>query len=158
MTPQEFFKKYSTEFIIATNGTPLLPSVKAAQAALESGYGKSTIGPANNLFGIKATGQISPYWDGSTYRASTGEYLNGKNVTITDGFRVYKTLSDSIRDHSHLLMTLQRYQPVRSAITPEDQAYALQSAGYATDPTYASKLISIINKYNLKELDKKKAL
>lgn len=158
MTPQEFIKKYSAEFIFATDGTPLLPSVKMAQAALETGWGRSTIGKANNMFGIKATGTTTPYWKGDAYNAKTGEVLNGQYVFMVDGFRAYSTLSDSIRDHSHLLMTLSRYQPVRNAATPEDQARALQSCGYATDPGYASKLINIINQYNLRELDKKKVL
>ncbi|MDL2309022.1 glucosaminidase domain-containing protein [Bacteroidales bacterium OttesenSCG-928-C03] len=158
MTAQEFIRKYGDEMVIATNGTPLFPSVKMAQAALETGWGKSTVGPANNMFGIKATGANTPYWDGSAYSATTQEVVNGNTYTITDGFRMYKTMSDSIRDHSYLLTTLNRYKPVLTAVTPEDQARALQSCGYATDPNYASKLISIINMNNLKELDKKKAL
>jgi flagellum-specific peptidoglycan hydrolase FlgJ len=156
MTAAEFFKKFGGDFILATNGTRLFPSVKAAQAALETGYGKSTVGGANNMFGIKATGSTTPYWDGSVYNASTKEVANGVTYTTTSGFRAYKTLTDSIRDHSHLLTTLSRYKPVLAATTPEDQARALQSAGYATDPGYAAKLISIINMHGLKELDKKK--
>lgn len=156
MTPTEFFKKWEEAILLATNRTPLFPSVKAAQAALETGFGRSTIGPAKNLFGIKATGATNQYWDGSVYNAETKEVYNGNTVTITDGFRAYKTYSDSIRDHSHLLMTLPRYAPVRKATTPEEQARALSSAGYATDPNYSDKLISIINTYDLKKLDKKK--
>ena len=156
MTPKEFIAKFGETIIFATQGTPLFPSVKVAQAALETGWGKSVIGEAKNMYGIKATGKTTPYWDGSAYNAATKEVYSGNTVTITDGFRAYKSLQDSIKDHSHLLMTLSRYEPVRAAKTPEEQARALQSSGYATDPNYASKLIDIINQNNLKELDKKK--
>ena len=61
-------------------------------------------------------------------------------------------------DHSYLIESQSRYQPVRNAKTPEEQARALQDAGYATDPSYANKLISIINSYNLKQYDQKKKI
>jgi flagellum-specific peptidoglycan hydrolase FlgJ len=153
MTPQEFIKTYSGPIIDATKGTPLLPSVKMAQAALETGWGKHVIGDANNMFGIKASGSPNEYWDGSKVNANTAEYYNGVGGRYNLDFRKYKSLQDSIKDHSRLLMTLPRYSPVRSASTAEDQARALQSSGYATSPTYANKLISIINKWNLKTLD-----
>lgn len=156
MTPSEFFKKYGGDIVSATLGTPLFPSVKAAQAALETGYGKSI--PTNNLFGIKATGAKTPYWNGAGSDQLTREVFNGQTVYINDGFRKYATMADSIRDHSYVLITLRRYKAVREAKTPEAQADALQSCGYATDPMYAASLKSIIKDYSLKELDKKKNL
>lgn len=155
MTPQEFISKYGLDFVLATNGTTLFPSVKAAQAALETGWGKSPT-KGLNMFGIKAKGAYTPYWHGEKTAETTREVINGQSITIQDGFRAYASLADSIRDHTYFLQTNSRYNPVFAAKTPEDQARALQAAGYATDPNYASTLISIINKYNLKELDKKK--
>lgn len=155
MTPQEFIKTYSGPIIDATKGTPLLPSVKMAQAALETGWGKHVIGDANNMFGIKATGSPNEYWDGSKVNANTAEYYNGVRGRYNLDFRKYRSLQDSIKDHSRLLMTLPRYAPVRSANTAEGQARALQSSGYATSPNYADMLIDIINKWNLKALDQK---
>ena len=55
MEPAAFIKKYQDEIIISTYGTSLLPSVKMAQACLETGFGASLIGEAKNLFGIKAS-------------------------------------------------------------------------------------------------------
>ena len=153
---QQFIDQYYEATILASNYTPLLPSVKMAQAALETGWGSSTIGAANNLFGIKATGSHTPYWNGDMVNMSTLENWGNGNVQIRDNFRAYKTLQDSIKDHSHLLMTLERYAPVRSATTPEEQAHALKAAGYATDLNYAEKLIRIIELYDLKTLDVKK--
>ncbi|MDD3739134.1 MAG: glucosaminidase domain-containing protein [Lentimicrobiaceae bacterium] len=147
---------YGEVIIEATIGTPLFPSVKFAQLCLETGYGRSIVG--NNLFGIKGRGKKTPFWDGSIIYADTKENVNGTTGTYNEPFRNYKSQTDSVRDHNHLLLTLSRYRIVRQAQTPEAQARALQQAGYATDANYANKLINIINKYNLKTLDEKKKL
>jgi flagellar protein FlgJ len=122
---QNFINQYSEVIVLATNYTPLFPSVKMAQAALETGWGQSTVGTANNLFGIKATGSHTPYWKGDMVNAQTTENFGNGNVIIRDSFRTYNSLQDSIKDHSHLLLTLPRYTPVRSAKTPEEQARAI---------------------------------
>ncbi len=156
MTRQEtFFEKYQYAFILASLGTTIFPSVKAAQAALESDYGKRPT-KGNNMFGIKARGVFTPYWKGESTTDTTREVDGGKNKIISDDFRKYETLQDSIKDHTYFLQINPRYKPVFEATTPEAQCNALQTAGYATDPNYASSLIWIINKYNLKDLDKKK--
>lgn len=156
MTPSEFLSKYGDIFVIACQGTGLFPSVKLAQAALETGWGKSVVG--NNLFGIKASGEKSPYWNGDTVTATTSEYRNGAYVPSVAQFRRYASLGDSIKDHTYFLQQNRRYKNagVFSASNPEEQAQALQRAGYATDSLYASKLINIINSHNLKQYDKKK--
>jgi|TARA_B100000035_G_scaffold71079_1_gene58450 hypothetical protein len=152
LNPNEFKRVYGPIMKEAVKGTPIFASVKLAQMALETGWGKSTIANANNLFGIKGSGS-SPYWDGTVQKAETEEVYDGKRGTYNLGFRKYKSPYDSIKDHNHLLMTKSRYKPVREAKTPEDQAYALQEAGYATGEKYAETLISIINDYGFKDLD-----
>lgn len=155
MTQEEIFiNKYSSAIIEACLGTPIFPSVKMAQLILESGWGKSVVG--NNLFGIKATGKHTPYWKGDKIYSSTTEYVNGVAGNYNEPFRNYASQADSIRDHSHLLMTLNRYKIVLRAKTPEEQAIALKTAGYATDLIYADSLIKLIKQYNLKTLDEKK--
>lgn len=158
LSPAEFKKKWGNIFVIATLRTPLFPSVKLAQAALETGWGKSVVSEANNMFGIKATGAHSPYWNGAYQLASTKEDYGDGQVPVQSKFRKYNSLQDSILDHSYLLMTLPRYAPVRNAKTPEEQARALQSCRYATASNYAISLISIINNNGFKELDEKKKL
>jgi flagellum-specific peptidoglycan hydrolase FlgJ len=154
--PADFFKQFGNSIIEACQGTPIFPSVKAAQMALETGYGKSKVG--NNMFGIKASGAHSPYWSGRAQTAKTTEVIEGKAGTYNLAFREYNSISDSIRDHSYFLLQNPRYRKagVFGASTPEQQAKALQAAGYATDPGYADKLIQIINRYGLKSLDEKK--
>lgn len=156
MVPQTFISKYQNTVIDATIGTRIFPSVKLAQMALESNWGKSII--SNNAFGIKAAGVIGPYWKGDTVSAKTGEYIKGAYVTTGADFRAYKSVADSIKDHTYFLKTNNRYAKVFQAQTPQAQALELQNAGYATDPGYANKLISLINQYNLTDLDSKKKL
>ena len=133
-------------------GTGLFPSVLLAQAALESGWGQSILANKfNNLFGIKA----DKSWKGETVILPTREVLNGKTVTIEQPFRVYSNASDSFSDRNKFLKKNPRYTKagVFEAKTPESQAIALQTAGYATDPGYAAAIIKIINTYDLKRFD-----
>lgn len=150
----DFIKKYGQFFVDATQGTKIFPSVKAAQAILETGAGEHFAG--NNLFGIKANGKSSKYWKGDAIDLKTGEVIKGEAITITAGFRKYDTISDSIKDHSEFIYQNPRYLKVIQATTPEAQAQELQAAGYATDPNYAGKLIAIMDQNDLKKLDKKK--
>ena len=159
MTTAEFIKKYGELITITTDGTPILPSVKMAQAILESGAGSSSrMMNANAMFGIKGVGLESPYWKGKVYNSDTREVINGTSVTVNSNFRAYDTLSKGVRDHTYLLMNLDRYKPVREAKTAEEQARALQTAGYATGENYANTLIKIIDDNNLKSLDQKKKI
>lgn len=153
---QAFLDKYADAITIACEGTGIFPSVKIAQAALETGWGQHIVG--NNMFGIKAKGKPNAYWHGDKVTAGTTEEVNGVPVSITSNFRKYDTVSDSIRDHNLLLTKNSRYAEVIAAKTPEEQCRALQSADYATDSSYAQKLISTINANNLKRYDKKKTL
>lgn len=154
LTPSSFVAKFGNVFAVACLGTGLFPSVKLAQAALESGWGKYTAG--NNMFGIKAAGRYTPYWHGDYVTSRTSEYQDGGFQSQTSRFRKYATIGDSVKDHTYFLQQYKRYANVFRAETPEEQAKALQAAGYATDPNYSGKLISIINTYNLKRFDQKK--
>ena len=155
-TIKDFLRQYGKAFVDATVNTPIFPSVKAAQAILETGAGQHIVG--NNLFGIKANGKPSDYWKGNAISAETGEVIKGKAETITAGFRAYQDTADSIKDHSQFLFDNPRYKAVLTATSPEEQADALQAAGYATDPEYSKKLKSIINQNDIKKLDEKKKI
>ena len=134
----------------------LFPSLTLAQAAQESGWGLTSglATKGNAAFGIKA----DKSWTGKVYTAKTREVYNGKSVTITDGFRAYDSLGDSIIDRANFLKANSRYTNagVFSATSPEEQARAFQKAGYATDPNYASSLINLMNGSNLQRFDKPK--
>nr|WP_314528116.1 flagellar assembly peptidoglycan hydrolase FlgJ [uncultured Pseudomonas sp.] len=121
------------------------PRYLVAQAALETGWGKSVMraqdgSSSHNLFGIKA----SSNWKGDSARAITSEFRNGEMVKETAQFRSYDSYKDSFHDLVTLLQTNNRYQDVvKSADNPEQFVRELQKAGYATDPNYASKISQI---------------
>jgi flagellum-specific peptidoglycan hydrolase FlgJ len=125
----------------------VLASITMAQAILESASGRSA--PGNNLFGIKGKGQ----------NLETKEFVNGKWITIQDGFRVYDSWEGSVRDHSDFLLENSRYTRAGffdscKELDYKGAAQALQNAGYATDPQYASKLIRLIETFKLWKHDK----
>ena len=121
------------------------PRYLVAQAALETGWGKSVMraqdgSSSHNLFGIKA----SSNWKGDSARAITSEFRNGEMVKETAEFRSYASYKDSFHDLVTLLQSNNRYQDVlKSADNPEQFVRELQKAGYATDPNYASKISQI---------------
>ncbi|MDH1572749.1 MULTISPECIES: flagellar assembly peptidoglycan hydrolase FlgJ [Pseudomonas] len=121
------------------------PRYLVAQAALETGWGKSVMrnsdgSSSHNLFGIKATGN----WEGDSARAITSEFRDGQFVKETAAFRSYDSYQDSFHDLVSLLQNNSRYQEaVKAADKPEQFVQELQKAGYATDPNYASKISQI---------------
>ena len=153
MKPAEFIDKYQDEVIRAVRGTTLLPSVKMAQMAIESGWGKSM--PGNNAFGIKARGDHTPFWKGESTTASTREVIGGQSVYMNEPFRAYRTVADSIRDHTVFLARYSRYKPVFMATTAVGQAEALGRSGYATAPNYGQALINLMDRYDLYALDRR---
>jgi flagellar protein FlgJ len=114
------------------------PKILLAQAAIETGWGRSVVG--NNLFGIKA----GPSWNGQKIDAATHEYQNGALVSITDAFRAYPSAEASVQDFVSLVANNPRY---RAALGKGEDvtAYAqgLISGGWATDINYVQKLQSV---------------
>lgn len=137
----------------ATAGTGVRASVTLAQAIIESGWGGSALAraPYNNLFGIKVTAG----WTGNQVIMATGEYFNGRYVTVNAAFRAYASQEASFRDHTNFLLQNSRYPAngVINSASYQAMANGLQRAGYATSPTYASTLISVVERYNLSVLD-----
>lgn len=151
MKPQEFIGIVAPFAVqLRVEGSPIFPSVRIAQAALETGW---RIHPWNNLVGYKVgSGQTTPYWHGASVNKDTWEVYNGKRSDEKANFRAYDSIEDGFRDQD-LLFTIPRYAPVRAATSPEQQARALVQSGYATDPAYADKIISIIQAHGLKQYD-----
>lgn len=148
-----FIKQVAPEAQAMQNTYHVYASITIAQAILESQWGTSKLASQyHNLFGIKGTGPNSRVM-------TTKEYVNGKWVVTKGRFRVYDSWSDSIRDHTKLMMTgtdtnNQNYDAVVKAKNYQTAAEELQKAGYATDPDYAQKLISVIKTYKLYNYDK----
>nr|WP_240049693.1 glycoside hydrolase family 73 protein [Loigolactobacillus coryniformis] len=131
----------------------VLPSVTIAQAILESNWGTSQLATRyHNLFGVKGT-------DPNTSQIlTTKEYQNGKWIEIHARFQVYSSDTAALEAHAKLLAqgttwNPQQYQHVVAATNYKTAATALQQDGYATDPTYAQKLINVIETYKLNQYD-----
>jgi len=125
----------------------LPPQALLAQAALETGWGRSVIhgsggGNSHNLFGIKADGR----WEGERAMVSTLEYVDGVAVRRRDPFRAYGSYRESFQDYVAFLQQGERYQDALGrADDPAAYFRALQEAGYATDPHYADKILRVMN-------------
>lgn len=133
----------------------VLPSLTAAQAVLESGWGSSTLSkpPYNNCFGIKASND----WTGRTVTMPTREIVNGRSIRVNAAFRAYDSIADSVEDHgAFFTSTAWRKNNYRNVVGEKDYkqaCYAVKAAGYATDPAYATSLIRIIEQHKLYEWD-----
>lgn len=115
--------------------TGIDPRIIVAQAAQETGWGKSA--PGNNFFGIKSHGK-----DGGNSLMTT-EYVNGQPVKMRDSFRAYENPQDSVRGYGDFMLQNPRYKPLREAKGLDDQLSALQASGYATDPNYSRSVGAI---------------
>jgi flagellar protein FlgJ len=114
------------------------PRILLAQAALETGWGRSVVG--NNVFGIKA----SPAWQGSEVTTMTHEVEAGQMVPRKASFRAYPSLDAAVQDYVALVGGSSRYQAV-IGVGNDVTAYAqgLLAGGYATDTEYVHKLEAI---------------
>lgn len=145
--PKEFVDKLWPHAVEAGRELGVPPHFLLGQAALESGWGKRQILAADgknshNLFGIKAGGK----WDGAKVAAATTEYSNGVPQAGRAQFRAYESYAEGFRDYAALLRSSPRYQGVTGQdIDAASFAKALQRAGYATDPLYASKLARVVS-------------
>lgn len=126
----------------------VLPSVTAAQAIIESAWGDSGLATrGHNLFGIKGS------YNGQSITMKTSEYGSGGYYTIMAAFRAYPDFYSSILDHGNFLASNSRYGNLIWNRSYTSVANDLQADGYATSPTYASTLISAINRYGLASWD-----
>lgn len=147
MTPADFISKIrpGADHCEAEKGIP--SGFTVAQAALESGWGKSGLTVrANNLFGIKS----SKAWKGRTLTMMTTEHINGQDVRMPAVWRVYDCWADCLLDHADFFHVNPRY--AKALQFPHDSerfAVEVAAAGYATDPNYAEKIIGIIKTHSL---------
>ncbi len=121
-------------------------SITLAQGLLESGAGRSRLArKANNHFGIK----VSSGWN--------GPYVLADDDAPNERFRKYRNVRESYEDHSDFLKR-PRYASLFNLKITDYKGWAkgLKRCGYATSSTYASKLIDLIETYNLAQFDKKR--
>lgn len=151
----DYIEKYKNIAIREMERTGVPASIKLAQGILESNAGTSYLAKkANNHFGIKCGGS----WKGRTeYREDDDYDENGQLEKSC--FRAYKSAEESYIAHSEFLRNPRsehRYGFLfRYNVTDYRRwAHGLKKAGYATSPTYAQKLINVVETYSLSQYDR----
>ena len=140
----EYIKKYAPLAVEQMKRHKIPASITLAQGLLESGAGKSRLArQSNNHFGIKCHG-----WK--------GRKVYHDDDAKDECFRAYRKVEDSYEDHSEFLTKGARYAFLFKLKVTDYKGWAkgLKKAGYATDPSYANRLISIIEDYELYKYDR----
>lgn len=146
---RDFVSRMSSAARVASEQSGVHAKLILSQAALESGWGKREIlredgSTSYNIFGIKAGSS----WKGDVVHITTTEYENGVPRKVKEPFRAYKSYEEAFADYARLVGNSKRYADVVQAPTAEVAARRIQKAGYATDPAYADKLISIMGYFD----------
>jgi flagellar rod assembly protein/muramidase FlgJ len=146
---RDFVSRMSTAAKVASEQSGVHAKLILGQAALESGWGKREIlredgTTTHNVFGIKAGAS----WKGEVVHVTTTEYVDGKPQKVKEPFRAYRSYEEAFADYAKLVGTNKRYAEVLDAPTAEVAARRIQKAGYATDPSYADKLISVMSYFD----------
>lgn len=144
MTPEEYISTYKEDAIKEMYLHKVPACITLAQGMLESGNGNSDLCKnANNHFGIKCHKE----WGGETYIMD--------DDSANECFRKYNNVLESFSDHSLFLFSRSRYASLFELPINDYKGwcYGLKAAGYATDPKYPERLISLIEKYKLQELN-----
>jgi flagellar protein FlgJ len=116
------------------------PNNLIAQAALETGWGRSEPGDSHNLFGIKAGSS----WNGASVQANTEEFAGDAATRVDANFRAYGSSRESVEDYVRVIRDNPRYaSALNTGSDVQAFANALQRGGYATDPDYARKLVAV---------------
>ncbi|WP_312540526.1 glucosaminidase domain-containing protein [Enterococcus sp.] len=154
--PQAFIQQVGPMAQQVASANDLYASIMIAQAILESGWGQSLLTrQANNMFGIKGS------YNGQFVEMKTLEDDGKGNLyEIVARFRKYPSLHESFEDNAHVLRTTSFTPGVffysgawRSNTSSYREAAQWLQGRYATDTTYASKLINLIETYNLTQYD-----
>lgn len=163
MDKTRFAKKMYEIALVVAGTRKVNPAILAAQGILESGYGRSLLCKrANNLFGIKA----GKSWNGPVYPINTREFYADKvgdidesgNVhngweTVSANFRHYKNWQECFEDYASIIERLPWYQDAEEnwadplkylkGILPRFLKNGKREPGWATDPNYRDKILSI---------------
>lgn len=135
----------------------VLPSVCMAQSAHETGWGTSRpMQEYNAYFGIKPGSS----WTGRVFSADTWEVYDGVPTNVTQLFRAYDTLEDSVADYFDLIVNNSRYSRALSTYPDDvkgayDTLYEIWAGGYATDEEYVPHVWNLLQGRDLTQWDAK---
>ena len=141
---RDYIEQYADVAIQKMQEYKIPASITIAQGIFESACGKSRLATeGNNHFGIKCHTE----WTGDTILIDDDE--------LQECFRKYASVSESYTDHSLFLTTRKRYSNLFELDIMDYKSWArtLKQDGYATNPQYADRLISLIERFNIARLD-----
>ncbi|MBE4128872.1 flagellar assembly peptidoglycan hydrolase FlgJ [Vibrio parahaemolyticus] len=146
-SPESFVNSMKPYAEKAAKALGVEPSLLLAQAALETGWGQKVVqnarGSSNNLFNIKADRS----WQGDKVTTQTLEFHDNMPVKETAAFRSYSNYQDSFNDYVRFLNDNPRYETaLQQRGDSESFIRGIHRAGYATDPTYADKVLQVKQK------------
>jgi flagellar protein FlgJ len=153
-SPQSFISSLYPQAQAAAERLGIEAKALIAQAAVETGWGKYMIhqgdgNNAHNLFGIKADRR----WNGDKAIVDTIEFTNDLPQKQQAAFRSYNSFEESLHDYVDFVKSNPRYQDaLQKTGSAKDYFKALQEAGYATDPKYADKIMSVYNSSTMSDL------
>ncbi|GGH16592.1 glycoside hydrolase family 73 protein [Paenibacillus segetis] len=149
MNSDAFIAKLAPSAVSQWLDSGISAALTIAQGALESNWGASGLTvKGNNLFGIKGKGSA-----GSIIMPTT-EYVAGKPIKVNAAFCKYTSWDESVADHTRFLKG-KRYANLLGK-SGKEAAKVVAAAGYATDPSYANKLIALMDRYNLYQYDEER--
>lgn len=151
-SPEQFVKKLWTLAEQTAQKLNVSPEVILSQAALETGWGQHIISNGQqssfNLFNIKA----DPAWQGKRMEKVSMEYAHGKPIQQKSSFRAYDSFEQSFNDYTNFIQSNPRYRTAletteKAEQSLHDESYikGIHKAGYATDPAYSNKVLSVLN-------------
>ena len=141
---RDYIERYADVAVQKMQEYKIPASITVAQGIFESACGKSRLATeGNNHFGIKCHNE----WEGDTILIDDDE--------LQECFRKYASVSESYNDHSLFLTTRKRYSNLFELDIMDYSSWArtLKQDGYATNPQYADRLISLIERFNIAKLD-----
>ncbi|EGQ8117752.1 flagellar assembly peptidoglycan hydrolase FlgJ [Vibrio parahaemolyticus] len=146
-SPESFVNSMKPYAEKAAKALGVEPSLLLAQAALETGWGQKVVqnarGSSHNLFNIKADRS----WQGDKVTTQTLEFHDNTPVKETAAFRSYSNYQDSFNDYVRFLNDNPRYETaLQQRGDSESFIRGIHRAGYATDPTYADKVLQVKQK------------
>ncbi|MEM7101762.1 MAG: glucosaminidase domain-containing protein [Bacteroidota bacterium] len=140
----DYIRKFAPIAIEEMRAYKIPASISLAQGLLESRAGSSRLAvDNNNHFGIKCFSR----------RCTKNHCSNYEDDHHKDFFRKYSNAEESWKDHSKFLMKDRYKELFQYGKDYRLWAQGLSEKGYATDKKYASKLIRIIEKYQLYSFD-----
>ncbi len=146
MQKKEFIKTIATAVSQFYPCYGILPSLTIAQASMESRWGDSELAKdCYNYFGMKWSSTC-----GTSYKEyeSNEQTVEGVPYTIKSRFRKYASLKEGIKGYYEFLQ-YPRYSNLEGVTDYKEACELIRKDGWATDIIYTTKLISLIEEYEL---------